>query len=74
MMDASLDTDIVIHLYKSGKKNLLFSSFNKLYIYDYLVEVELKNKSLTVYKDLINDIKNDSITLVKNKQGHIHFI
>jgi hypothetical protein len=28
MMDASLDTDIVIHLYKSGKKDLLLSSFD----------------------------------------------
>lgn len=51
-MDASLDTDIVIHLYKSGKKELLYSSFHKLYIYDFLLEKEMQRKSISVYKTL----------------------
>lgn len=46
-MDASLDTDIVIHLYKSGKKELLYSSFDKLYIYDFLLEKEMQRKSIS---------------------------
>ena len=44
MMDASLDTDIIIHLYKSNKKELLFSSFDKLYIHEYLLRNEIQKK------------------------------
>lgn len=45
MMNALLDTDAAIHLYKSDKKELLFSTFSELYIYEYLLEVEMKTKS-----------------------------
>ena len=51
MMNASLDTDIVIHLYKSRKKELLYSSFDKLYIYDFLMEKEMQRKSVPVYEE-----------------------
>ena len=43
-MKASLVTDVVIHLYRSGKKELL-SMFDSLYIHEYLVEEELKRVS-----------------------------
>lgn len=49
MMDVSLDTDIVIHLYKAGMKDLLSCYFNNLYIHKYLLENEVKNKSKEVY-------------------------
>ena len=34
-MKATLDTDIIIHLYKSSQQNLLFDLFEGLYIYDF---------------------------------------
>jgi hypothetical protein len=58
--------DIIIHLYKSNKKDLLFSSINKLFIYQYLLETELKNKSLLVYEEVNMDIKSGRINLVTN--------
>lgn len=64
MMNASLDTDVVIHLYKSDKKELLFSTFSELYIYEYLLEVEMKNKSMKVYEEFKKDIEEDRVTLV----------
>lgn len=48
-MDASLDTDIVIHLFISGRQELLFSSFDNLYMFEFLIEQELRIKSPTVY-------------------------
>lgn len=64
MMDASLDTDIVIHLYKSGKKDLLLSSFDKLFIYEYLFMTEMKSKSILVYDEFKKDIAEGRIILV----------
>jgi hypothetical protein len=66
-MDASLDTDIVIHLYKSGKKELLYSSFDKLYIYDFLLEKEMKRKSMSVYKEFKKDVEAGIVKVIINK-------
>lgn len=65
-MDASLDTDIVIHLYKSNKKDLLFSSFDELFIYEYLLEEELRNKSFSVYHEFKEDIKSSLVNVITN--------
>jgi len=55
-MDASLDTDIVIHLYKSNKIDLLFSFCDELYMHEYLLNNELKRKSYTVHEQFITII------------------
>lgn len=65
-MDASLDTDIVIHLYKSSKKDLLFSFCDKLYMHEYLLENELKRKSYSVYEQFLIDIENGYINIISN--------
>lgn len=66
-MDASLDTDIVIHLYKSGKKELLYSSFDKLYIYDFLLEKEMQRKSISVYEEFKKDVEAGIVKVITNK-------
>lgn len=66
MMNASLDTDIVIHLYKSGKKDLLFSNFDDLFIYEYLLETEMKTKSIEVYQEFKKDIDSGRVILITN--------
>ena len=53
-MNASLDTDVVIHLYQSRKKELL-SMFDSRYIHEYLVEEELKKVSRLTYDELKAD-------------------
>lgn len=67
-MDASLDTDIVIHLYKSGKKELLYSSFDKLYIYDFLLEKEMQKKSISVYEEFKKDVEVGIVKVITNKE------
>lgn len=64
-MKASLDTDIIIHLYKSGKKELLFEFFKELYIHEYLLENEVKNKSSEVYTELCGDINDGYIIVIR---------
>lgn len=66
-MDASLDTDVVIHLYKSGKKELLYSSFDKLYIYDFLLENEMRNKSMSVYEEFKRDVEAGMVKVINNR-------
>ena len=66
-MDASLDKDIVIHLYKSEKKELLYSSFDKVYIYDFLLEKEMKRKSTSVYEEFKKDVEAGIVKVITNK-------
>jgi len=63
-MNASLDTDIIIHLYKSGKKELLFEFFDDLYIHEFLLENEVRTNSEQVYTELLEDIKAKSIQVI----------
>lgn len=65
-MDVSLDTDIVIHLYKARMKELLFYYFDRLYIYEYLLEKEMKKKSMDVYNEFHKDIDDGKIIVVNN--------
>lgn len=66
-MRASLDTDITIHLYSSGKQELMFSFFEKLYMHQYLYEKELKLKSRVVFDKLSSEINNGRVEIITNK-------
>lgn len=65
-MDASLDTDIVIHLYKSNKRDLLFSFCDELYMHEYLLEEELKRKSYSVHQQFMIDVQSGNINIITN--------
>ena len=67
MMDVSLDTDITIHLYNAGKEELLFKYFDKIYIHEFILEKEMKNKSIDVYNKIHNEINNGKIILVNQR-------
>ena len=42
-MNFSVDINVLIHLYKTQSKELLFSSFDKVYAYEYIIDAELSN-------------------------------
>ena len=48
-MDVSVDTNVLIHLYKDKTKKLLFSSFDKVYAYEYIIDTELSNNDKNGY-------------------------
>lgn len=66
-MNASLDTDVVIHLYLSGKQELIFYFFDEVYMHEYLYERELKPKSPQVFKKLTSEVEEGRIEIVTNK-------
>lgn len=43
MMDASLDTNVIIHLYKANLQGVLFNRFNGLFAYDFIRNQELES-------------------------------
>lgn len=73
-MNASLDTDIIIHLYRAGNKELLYSLFDGLYVYEYLVEQELKNNVRDVYLEFRKDIEDglaNAVTSTDLQKRHV---
>jgi hypothetical protein len=66
-MKASIDTDVVIHLYLSNRQGLFFEIFDGLYMHEFLYEKELKRKSLFVYEKFSSDVAEGKATIIKNK-------
>lgn len=63
-MDVSLDADITIHLYDAGKEELLTKYFDKLYIHEFILEREIKNKSAAAYQKISKEIHSHKIIKV----------
>lgn len=66
-MDVSLDTDITIHLYNAGKEQLLYKYFDKLYIHEFVLEREVRNKSRAVYEIIKKEVQSGKIIIVTQK-------
>lgn len=63
-MDVSLDTDITIHLFIAGKEELLYKYFDNLYMHEFILEREIKNKSKDVYERIKKEQSIGKITVV----------
>lgn len=64
-MDASLDTNVIIHLYKADLQNILFNRFEKLKVYEFIRNTELANHALPGVIDLVDkDVETGKIELV----------
>ena len=64
-MKATLDTNIIIHLYESGLEDILFNCFDEVYVYEHIVQVELKNHgSPKTIKKVEDEIQNGRIILI----------
>lgn len=66
-MDVSLDTDITVHLYNAGKEELLYKYFGKCYMHEFILEREIKNKSMDVYNKIIKEIEAGKIVKVTQR-------
>lgn len=57
-MKASLDTNVIIHLYRAGMEQILFDCFDDgLYIYEQIYNIELNNHGKAILDELNKDIK-----------------
>lgn len=77
-MRASLDTNAIIHFYKAGLSNVLFSFFDDgAFIYEQIRNVELKHHGQDVLDDVDSDIASGKIELYtdeKLKDYHVFTI
>lgn len=64
-MRASLDTNVIIHLYRSNQQNILFDLFSDgLFVYSFIVDIELAHHGKDVLPMVLADIKNNQITII----------
>ncbi|MTI80445.1 MAG: hypothetical protein FH758_06095 [Firmicutes bacterium] len=55
-MEASLDTNVIIHLYKANFQNILFNRFRKLKVYEFIRYHEIENHA---EPEIINQFDRD---------------
>ncbi|HKL79913.1 MAG TPA: PIN domain-containing protein [Mobilitalea sp.] len=64
-MRASLDTNVIIHLYRAGQKTILFDRFIEgIYIYEQIRYVEMENHGQDILQELDQDIADGKIQLI----------
>ena len=63
-MRASLDTNVIIHLYRANMQNILFDIFKDgVFIYEQIRNIELEHHGKEVLEAVDADIKADKIEL-----------
>lgn len=65
-MDVSVDTNILIHLYNAYSKDLLLSSFDRVYAYEYIIDTELRGNDSDVFAQVEEDVKGGRIIKITN--------
>ena len=67
-MRASLDTNVIIHFYRAGLQEILFSFFDEgVFIYEQIRNIELVNHGQDVLPEVISDIDAGKIKLYTNQ-------
>lgn len=67
-MNASLDTNTIIHFYRAGCQNILFEYFDSIYICDQVYSIELKNHGQDILFDVYLDIQAGKIELFSKEK------
>ena len=68
-MRASLDTNVIIHFYKAGLQEILFSFFDEgVFIYEQIRNIELENHGQDVLDEVDMDILAGKIELYTNQK------
>ncbi|KUO77759.1 MAG: hypothetical protein APF81_01420 [Desulfosporosinus sp. BRH_c37] len=64
-MDASLDTNVIFHLYNADFQDLLFNRFEKLKVYEFIRTQELKKHADSAILEIFDkDVESGKIELV----------
>ena len=65
MMKASLDTNVIIHLYRAGKQQVLFNRFpDGVYMYEQIRRVELEHHGQGILELVDEDVEIGKIQLI----------
>lgn len=64
-MDASLDTNVILHLYKANLQTVLFNRFRKLKVYEFIRNHEMENHATPEIRELFDrDVEAGKIELI----------
>ena len=64
-MEASLDTNVIIHLYKANFQAILFKRFEKLKVYEFIREHEMDNHATPeIINQFDKDVEAEKIELI----------
>lgn len=67
-MEASLDTNVIIHLYKANLQFVLFNRFQKLKVYEFIRMHEMNNHAESEIIDLFDkDVDDGKIELITDE-------
>lgn len=68
-MKASLDTNVIIHLYRANEQKVLFQRFGEgLYIYEQIRSVELENHGQDILARFDQDVVDNRIHIYTDRQ------
>ncbi len=68
-MRASLDTNVIIHLYRACRQNILFEFFDEgVFIYEQIRNIELENHGQDVLEAIDADISSGKIELYSDQK------
>lgn len=67
-MRASLDTNVIIHLYRAERQGILFSFFDEVFIYEQIRRVELEHHAQDILDKIDTDIDSGKIGLYTNQR------
>lgn len=67
-METSLDTNVIIHLYKANLQSVLFNRFQKLKVYEFIRNHEMNNHAGSEIIDLFDkDVEAGRIELITDE-------
>lgn len=67
-MEASLDRNVIIHLYNANYQPILFSRFEKLKVYEFIRYYEMENHATKEVIDLFNkDVGLGRMEMITNE-------
>jgi len=67
-MKASLDTNVIIHLYRANQQNILFLLFgHDIVVYEFIVNQELKKHGSDIYDNFMNDVDAGKISIITDE-------
>ena len=67
-MNASLDTNTIIHFYRAGCQNILFGYFDSIYICDQVYSIEFKNHGQDILSNVNLDIQAGKLELFSQEK------
>lgn len=63
-LSVSLDTNVIIHIYKTGTQEMIFKIFDYVFIDEFIINVELNNHGKEVADSVKKDIDSKKIIII----------